>query len=460
MAISLKGRSAEPGLSGPSIQIDPLFPYYQQRSTESIAEEIHLGGYSTVHYFVVNEHVVDQPLIEAFHRRGMKVWAMVIGNGTFSTDRFPDDWPSWQMKLLKDTHDGFIRLSPFSKGYVQWKKSAMARLVTEYPFDGIEIAEPYFPEWGGIERGVYGDVGPLAQAAFRVRYGIDMPDFINPEAPNYYAKAKSTYHKWVHFRVEAVNGFINEMINGESGVREARPDIKVATWSLAIDAGPDSMARLREEQGLDAPSMIALVRPDIHFLQTHWPDWSRGNLPADYVKKYQPFMDAIRSRFPDLPLAVQADIGSGKNMIRDQQWLDQFEATVWELGLASWTAYEYHIGGYMYEARPVPAKVTRRSKSELVLSFNKRIDENSVIRDDIFTVWDKGRKVGAVWKTIEVDGNRIILNSEQLPDTSFEMELNLIKDTPDRWLYKDAKANTVPAGLKIIVPGVSPACSG
>jgi len=438
---------------GPSIQIDPSFPYYQQRSPESIVEEIMLAGYESVHYFVVNENVIQKDLLQAFRQNGIPVWAMVIGNGTFSTDRFPEEWPSWQMKLLKEPNDGFWRFSSFSKGYVQWKKAAMAKLVKEYPFDGIEIAEPYFPEWGGIQRGVYGDVGPHAKSAFRARYGVDMPEFTNAKAPSYYQRDIQTYSKWIDFRVEAVNRFINEMINGEGGVREVRPDIVVATWSLAINAGQDSLERLREDQGLHAPSMIDTVRPDIHFLQTHWPDWLRGDLPAEYVKSYQPFVDQIRERFPELPLAVQADIGSAKQMIKSGEWLNTFSQTAFALGYASWTAYEYHTGGYMYEDKPIPMLVERISSSEIVISFNKRIDEDSAMNDSCYKLWIDGAAFLVAWNLIAVDGNRIILRSEQLPAASFDLELNDIRDTPERWLFKDKPANRISSGTRISIPG-------
>lgn len=454
MSTLSRGSFAKQALFGPSIQIDPAFAYYQQRSPESIAQEIELAGYQSVHYFVVNEHVIQKELLLAFRQKGIPVWAMVIGNGTFSTERFPEEWPSWQMKLLKEPNDGFWRLSPFSEGYVQWKKSALAKLVTDYPFDGIEIAEPYFPEWGGIQRGVYGDVGPLAQAAFKARYGIDMPDFTNADAPGYYLRNVQAYRKWIDFRVEAVNGFIDEMINGAGGVREARPDIAVATWSLAIAAGPDSLERLREDQGLHAPSMIEKVRPDIHFLQTHWPDWTRGDLPADYVKGYQPFADQIRELFPKLPIAVQADIGSSRHMVKSGEWLKAFSQTVFALGYASWTAYEYHTGGYMYEEKPVPMLAERKSGHEIVISFNKRIDEHSAKSTSCYKVWDGGDLLSTTWDTIAVDGNRVILRSEMLPSSPFVLELNAIRDTPERRLFKEKPANAIRNGTRLSIPGV------
>lgn len=258
----------EKSMNGRSIQVDPTFPYYRGRSAASVAEEIQLAGYDIVHYFVVNEQRVNHSLIEALQSYGIGVWAMVLGNGTFSTDKYPAEWPSWQMGMVKPVNDGYTRLSPFSEGYRRWKKAAVAELVYRYPFDGIEIAEPYFPEWDGIRRGVYGDVGPLAAKAFRSYCGCDMPEFADTDSPRYYKKTPDVYERWVAFRVEAVNGFVDELINGSGGARSVRPDIAVATWSLAVRGGERSVALLRELQGLEASSMIAKVKPDVHYCRS------------------------------------------------------------------------------------------------------------------------------------------------------------------------------------------------
>ncbi|MDF2719022.1 MAG: N-acyl-D-glucosamine 2-epimerase [Paenibacillus sp.] len=444
------------GLYGPSIQIDPLFPYYENRSPESIVEEVEAAGYSIVHYFVVNEKKVKAELIRAFQDRGIFVWALVLGNGTFSTEAYPDDWPEWQMELLKPCNDGYTRFSFFSESYVQWKRDAIAGLLAEYPFDGIEIAEPYFPEWDGIRRGVYGDVGPLARHAFLEQYGCTMPDFINTRSPDYYKKNSSIYQKWIKFRINAVNGFVDQMINGKGGARDVRPGIAVATWSLAVDDGLDSRDRLREWQGLDAASMIAKVKPDIHVLQTHWPDWTRSKLSAAYIRNYEPFVKEIRAVHPNVPIAVQADIGSARNMIRERSWLNTFVATVKEQGYDSWTAYEYHIGGYMYESRPFPIKGTRISDSEVMISFNKRIDpETCRLFKDHFGVYDEGGFRFARIESIQVDGNRLYMKSVRFPRSSFELTIPRIKDTPELWLFKDYKSNEVAAGTHIKIPAAA-----
>ncbi|WP_235439923.1 N-acyl-D-glucosamine 2-epimerase [Paenibacillus sp. DMB20] len=362
---------------GPTIQFDPGFLYYQDRSADSIADEFLQNGYRTVRYFVVNENNVNRALVDALKKRGLTVWALVLGNGSYSVEGFPPEWPSWQMELLTPVNDGYYRFSPHSAGYAEWKKKKLAHMVKNYHFDGIEVAEPYFPEWDGINSGIYGDVGPLAQAAFQEHYGhTSIPNFTDPAHPDYYLTNRALYGDWIEFRVDTVNGFLNELMNGEGGVREARKDILVATWSLAIDAGPESVEKLREIQGLDAAEMISAVRPDLHFLQTHWPDWVKPqkSLPPTYIQRYQNFVDQIRAVHPDIPLGVQADIGSRPEMVKDRAWLTLFARTALEMGFGTWTAYEYHLGKYMYEEAPKPVSIRRPGPETVMVSFQKRVE--------------------------------------------------------------------------------------
>lgn len=444
--------SKQKHLQGPSIQIDPLFPYYLNRSAESIADEISNSGYRIVHYFVVNEFEVSADLIDAFHKRGISVWALVIGNGTFDTRHLPADWQSWRMGLLKDLKDGFERLSLFAAEYIRWKKTVLARLVQEYPFDGIEIAEPYFPEWDGIRRGIYGDIGPFAQAAFYQKYGLEIPDFTDKKSDQYYTKVPEIYKQWILFRVDAVNQFIHEMINGEGGVRSIRPDILVATWSLAVNA-PDALAKVKEWQGIDAISMIGLVKPDIHFLQTHWPDWIQRLLKPHYVKGYEVFAVPIRAAYPELPLGVQTDIGSTVRMVRSREWLNQFQNIVFDLGYDTWTAYEYHLGGYMYLEAPMPLYAIRTGEDELLISFNKRIDPASEVTIIMYLLSKEGlvEENALTNMRLDFDGNRVRAMKIELPAVPFELEVRGMKDTPSLWYSKGKRANQVPHGIRVKV---------
>ncbi|MFD0714244.1 family 16 glycoside hydrolase [Paenibacillus sp. GCM10027626] len=441
-------------MTGASIKVDPSWPYYAGRSYDSIAEEIELAGYRTVHYIVVNEYDVKGGLIDALHNRGIAVWLVVFGNGTYSAWGFPPGWENWKMGLINPSGvAGFTFFSMFNQDYVQWKKTSLARIVTDYPFDGIEIMEAFFPEWNGLQTGVYGDVGPDAQAAFAAKYNSAIPDFVNSGSPNYYLNNSALYQKWIEFRVNGVNDFLNEIYNGQGGVRQARPDILVATWSLAIDGGPDSVAKLRELQGNDAGAMAAKVNPDIHFFQTHWPDWSKpeSQLPPGYMQAYQPFVDRLRSSQPHLPVGLQADNGSLRTMIKSASWQQQYNIEAAQHGYATWTTYEYHIGGYMYADKPQPKRAVRLDNGSVMISFNKRIDETTAKTAGNYTFWQGNVQQSVALSNITVDGNRVVLESGQFPAGSFEVAVSNIKDTPSLWLFTEFPANTVVAGSRVNV---------
>lgn len=443
---SLEDERKISGLSGPTVQFDPSLKYYQDRSHESIADEFVRNGYTTVRYFVVNENNVDRELVEVLRKRGLFVWALVLGNGTYSVEGLPPEWPSWQMELLKPVNDGYYRFSPHSTSYVEWKKQKLANLVKDIPFDGIEIAEPYFPEWDGMDTGAYGDVGPLARAAFQQQYGLDsIPNFTDSAHPDYYLTNKALYKKWVQFRVNAVNHFLNEVINGNNGIRDTRKNISVATWSLAI-TGNDSMDKLRELQGLDAAEMISLVRPDIHILQTHWPDWMKPQkeLPPTYIQDYQSFVDQIRAVHPNIPLGIQVDIGSNPDMVKDRQWYDSLGEVAQDMGFKTWTAYEYHLGKYMYEEPPRPIAVMRPHRKEVIISFQKRIDEASAKLPDSLSILTNKGEVPIAPENISVDGNMLIIQSKQLPRKEFQLRIRHVTDTPAYWFHhKDQQANVI-----------------
>jgi hypothetical protein len=437
-----KGEALMKKWEGASIQIDPVFPYYKDRSEQSIVDELELAGYRSVHYFVTDENKVNGKLIERLHARGFMVWATVLGNGTYITDHLPKDWPDWQMTLLKPVNDGYFRLSPFSYRYVEWKKQALAVLVKTHAFDGLEIAEPYFPEWNGISSGVYGDVGPYARAAFKQQYGSEIPDFKHRTSPYYYRKNTAVYRQWIELRVSTVNRFLNELINGHGGVREVRPGIKIATWSLGVDAGADSVEKVREFQGLDAAAMISFVRPDLHVIQTHWPDWMRWRLPADYIKHYEPFAAQIRAMHPELPLSVQTDIGSLRPMRRSRSWLDTFANHTQQLGYQTWTAYEYHLGAYMYDEKPVLKCIKRQGSDRLLLQFQKRLDPAEAEISSHYQIIRNGTTLTHVEiKVLTVDGSNVLLQSSQFPQECFELSVSKLKDTPKLWLFPKHSAN-------------------
>lgn len=446
---------------GPTPTVDPNFAYYQGRSPESVAEELALRGYKAVHLVITSEKNVNGALIDALHAEGIAVWGMVWAGGTYSTTGFPPQWPQWRQQLITPAApSGFIYLSLFNPDYRAWKKQAVAELVKTYPIDGIELVEAFFPNWDGLKSGVYGDIGPAAQAAFRQRYGEEPPEFIDRNSPRYYTKVPDLYQKWVQLRVDGITDFLNDLVNGVGGIRASRPGIPVATWTLAT-RGPNALQKSREDLGEDTAAIVTKVRPDIHFFQTNWPDWIRATLPPTYVRSYAPFVAELRRVAPDLPIGVQADIGSAETARRGWEWIEQFEKAAWETGFSTYTLYEYFIGEYMYTEKPRIMKTSRGAEGWIILSFNKRVDADSGADTSHYRVLvlsttdamngaaggDAGPAAGELEVTQAfVDGNRVLLHltgPEELVNGRLQVHAEGVQDAASLRLLPNYPALTM-----------------
>lgn len=422
---------------GRSMQVDPTFVYYRDRSPESIADEIRAAGYSLVHYVVVNDTDVDGRLVEAFRRRGIGVWYVTFGNGTYRTSGLPPGWEEWRMVTRSDLagrphNDGYTRLCLNNPAYRAWKKSTMAKVLTQHAFIGVDIAEPHWPEYPGIASPAYACFCKYCRAAFLKANPdeTDLPDILDPASPRHPSRSPELWAKWLRFRQVSLTDFLNDLVNGPDGLRQTCPDRKVCTWTLAL-LGDDGMDRVRELHGEDAAEIVRIVKPDVHCLQTHWPDWMEGDLEGDYVRGYKPYLDAIRRVVPNAPVVLQADIGSQKQNRRSWAWVRQFENACRRVGAQGAMSYEYFIGGYMYDEPPRVVEASRVGDS-LRLVFNKRLDPATAGKPGSYEV--EGAKV----TDVEVDGNVVKLRlTGAKPGSLLRVTAKGIADAADRRLFDD-----------------------
>ncbi len=436
----LLGATGRYPLLGRSVQVDPAFGYYKDRSPESIAAEIRANGYSVVHYVVTSADKADPKLVEAFHRQGIGVWCLVFGNGCYTTVDLPPGWEAWRMVTRTDLqgkalNDGYTRLCLNNADYRRWKKSDMAAIAAKGGFDGMEIAEPHWPEYPGKESPAYACFCAACKAEFARRNpgAAGLPDILDAASPRSPERNPELWRTWLRFRRDTLTAFLNDLVNGPGGLRASSPRVKVCTWTLAL-AQPDGLRRVLEDSGEDAALVVRTVRPDMHALQTHWPDWIRGDLPPDYVRGYKPFIDPVLALSPRTPVLIQADIGSQKQNRWDWAWVRRFEAESEKLGARATTLYEYFIGGYMYSDPPRIAAAALEGKT-LTLSFTKRLGADAA-QAARYTV--KGRQVVSV----RVDGSLAILTLDRAakPGERLRVTAKGIPDDPGRRLYDDKPA--------------------
>src|SRR5581483_4120953 len=219
---------------GRSVEVDPGFPYYQHRSPESIAAEIRANGYRIVRYILTADSNFDPALLAAFRREGIAVWYATFCNGTYTTQDLPPGWQAWKMVTRtelegKSLNDGYTRLCLNNPDYRAWKKRRIGRLLRAHPFVGVDLMEPHWPEYPGSESPAYACFCAHCLAAFRKRFPEEtaLPDILHADSPRSPQQNPALWKKWLEFRHASLTDFLNDLVNGKGGIREATPRARV-----------------------------------------------------------------------------------------------------------------------------------------------------------------------------------------------------------------------------------------
>ncbi len=240
----------------------------------------------------------------------------------------------------------------------------------------------------------------------------------------------------------SVVSFVDDLVNGKDGIREKCPDVKVATWSLGLDV-PDSLAKLREWEAVDGAAMVKRVKPNVHVIQTDWPDWMKPDLSPKYPLNYKPIADSIREAAPKVDLILQTDIGSKPNNRRGKIWIDDVEKAAKEIGCVTTTHYEYSLGDYIYSDPPAVVSV-EPEEGGVKLTFNKRLDSISASNLGNYTL-----STGHV-DYAKVDGNIVhlaISGAEGNP----EITISGLSDDETRRFHHDKPACEMPDTVTVSV---------
>jgi hypothetical protein len=324
-------------------------------------------------------------------------------------DDLPAGWEKWKLvtKDPKYPMDSFVHFCENDPDFRKYKQERVVEaLLTNPVCEAIDLAKPMLPCWKGPDEPGYGCLCDRCRGKFLKEHPeeTDIPNFTDPASPNHWKTDHELYRKWVDFRVNTVNEFVDYIVNGPGGIRERCPKVKVVTWTLGCQNLPGGVALEREWEGLDAAAMVERVKPDAHCLQTNWPDWANPGLPADYVKNYKPFLDGIRAVNARLPVIAYANSGSTRDGRRSFEWLDEFDKSAKDTGFIQTFDYQYSESADFYDKAPRLAEA-RLSKSEdvLTLIYDMVVDEKIASEVSNYKL-TRGSIVSA-----KSDGNMVIL---------------------------------------------------
>ena len=452
-------------LHGRTVQIDTAFPYYHNRSNESIASELRVNGFDGVYYYTGTDTGLRPGLVGEMQRQKLGVGLMTLPSLVYWSEaqlaeRLPAGWRDWLIEFTGSGMDIYRFIGFVYPEYNAWYKNYLNGMLLRHRFDAFTFAEIMYPIYDGPEKNppFYGDVSPGFQAAFKRATGSEtFPNFTDPADPDYFRTNTGLYRQLVEYRVRTIDDFYDDIINGPGGAREAAPGILFATWTLGINI-PDGVAKLREWEGNDIVTMIRRVKPDLHFIQTHAPDWANPALPGDYPLAYQPFFDAVRTANPDVKIGMQADLGSLGPSRRDPAWQKQFYDACRKAGVDTITYYEFGLRWEIYSQPPRLCEI-RRDGDTLLLVFDQRLNAESAILM-------KGRELRGKDRSYRIaecrwDGNLLRLKPDALPAADEELTVPVggVADDPAvRFPASNLEpmprgpVNTIPSGTETTLP--------
>jgi hypothetical protein len=425
---------------GMGAEVDPGFAYYQNRSADGIAAEVALNGYSRAHYVVCADSTIRRDLIDAFHAERLPVWYLTFCHVAYSTQDFPAGWREWRMVLRDSPGDDYTRMCMNNPGYIAWKRRQIAAAMRKFPFDGVELVEPFWPDAPGPTSKTYGCLCDHCRAAFLKEHPEEasIPEFTDASSPLYYKTNTALYAKWVEFRVHSIGRFLNAVL---VDVRKERPNVPVMVWTLA-QMGPNAISLLREAQGNDAAAVAVDVKPSAVCLQSNWMDWARTDLKPDYVKGYRPYVERLRAAAPKTAFFVQVDTGSNEGSRQTYAWMKGANAASRSMGALGIINYEYFITKSMYDDPPRLCRV-KASTGALTLTFQKRVDAGRAADPANYRVKTSAGKTMRV-AGVKPDGNMIRLTVPGVrAGRAYSIQIAEVKDTPALWNFKGYKPHVV-----------------
>lgn len=154
-------------LHGRTVQIDTAFPYYHNRSNESIASELRVNGFDGVYYYTGTDTGLRPGLVGEMQRQKLGVGLMTLPSLVYWSEaqlaeRLPAGWRDWLIEFTGSGMDIYRFIGFVYPEYNAWYKNYLNGMLLRHRFDAFTFAEIMYPIYDGPEKNppFYGDVSP------------------------------------------------------------------------------------------------------------------------------------------------------------------------------------------------------------------------------------------------------------------------------------------------------------
>jgi hypothetical protein len=251
------------GVYGPSITVDLCFAYYRKHPYAEICRAIRQQGFTSVQ---IVDHGADcspesdiTRFAAAARAEGLAPVLCVYPGTRSGLYRTHPEWRQRMLTGIDGKCDWRTYLCPNNPAFVSAYCDYVEARMRAGGFDGIQLAEIWFENWGGPTREGkpnpnYACVCEKCEIRFKDLTGAEpLPMLADPQSPWYYRKPENAalYARWVDMRVQIIQNFGEAII---ASARRSNPKACIKVMYMA-----DARVELnggREYLGTDLDRMV------------------------------------------------------------------------------------------------------------------------------------------------------------------------------------------------------------
>jgi len=340
------------GVYGPTVAVDPGFEYYDQQPLKDICRAIRQQGFTAAQIVWTGATVTTGSMLRKYSDAMREAGVTPVLCVYPATDlELYQNHPEWRQQMLGGIDGKFdwrTYLCPNKPDFVKAYCDRVEHLMSVGGFDGIQLAEIWWEQWGGPEetqgkpRASYACICDACLKKFRRISGVDARDMLTSVSSKWYWRKPenaSLYARWVDFRVQSIQEFAEAII---AAARRGHPGANINVIYLA-DARVEKNAS-REYQGMDLDRMVTELKPNIITLEDTWQEWSQAGLKPNFVSDYaRAYRSRIKRLGPEVCVMTHADIGSTTESKRSPEWIRAFSEDTVKSGFGAPSFYEWSI---------------------------------------------------------------------------------------------------------------------
>lgn len=231
---------------------------------------IHVAGW---HQYAKYTYDYDR-LIKLAHANGILVYAWIEPPQV--NQIFWESHPQWREKnyLGKDVRPSWrFPMALTDEACVTEMIAEYNKLLTAYDWDGVNLAEVYFEAGEGFSNPeLFTPMHSSAQAAFKHKYGIDLPSIFTHGSANYWAGNPTVKNLVTEFRVAEIKKVYTRLLGFLHGLAQQKNGFQIIVTTLDNLGSPE----LREYIATDVEQLIELNKQYPFRLQVEDPEkrWS------------------------------------------------------------------------------------------------------------------------------------------------------------------------------------------